>query len=257
MAQMASAPELIVEESADDLARTVAERALDLLAAALGSRAVAHLVVTGGGILEAVLQAVRHSSGREAVDWSRVHVWWGDERFVAPDSPDRNDTPAFADLFDALPVDPARIHRMPSTASGYGDDVDAAAAAYASDLADAAAADGATGDVPAFDVVLLGIGPDGHCASLFPHHPGLERAEAAIGVRDSPKPPPTRISLSFRALDAAREIWFIASGDGKADAVARAHAPGADYHDVPCSRPRGVDRTLWLVDRDAAAQLPT
>lgn len=253
---MAAAPELVVEESADVLARTVAERALDQLTGALSRRAVAHLVVTGGGILEDVLRAIRDSSGREAIDWSRVHLWWGDERFVAPDSADRNDVPAFGDLFDALPLDPALIHRMPSTASGYGDDVDAAAAAYATDLAEAATADGANGDVPAFDVVLLGIGPDGHCASLFPHHPGLERSEAAIGVVNSPKPPPTRISLSFRALDAAREIWFIASGDGKADAVARAHTPGVDYHDVPCGRPRGTERTLWLVDRAAAARLP-
>ena len=252
----APAPELVIEESADVLARTVAERALRELAGALSNRPVAHLVVTGGSILEAVLRAMRESGGRDAVDWPRVHIWWGDERFVDPDSTDRNDRPAFAALFDALPLDPAKIHRMPSTASGYEDDVDAAAAAYAADLADAAAADGAAGGVPAFDVVLLGIGPDGHCASLFPHHPGLERTEIAIGVRDSPKPPPTRLSLSFRALGAARQVWFIASGDGKADAVARAHAPNADYHDVPCSRPRGTERTVWLIDTDAAAHLP-
>jgi len=110
--------------------------------------------------------------------------------------------------------------------------------------------------VPHFDVVLLGVGPDGHCASLFPEHPGVYETDAAvIAVRNSPKPPPTRLSLSFRGLDAANEIWFVASGTGKAEAVALAHS-GAGRIQVPSAGPRGRYRTLWLIDRDAASRLP-
>jgi 6-phosphogluconolactonase len=250
---MPSEAEVEVSPDAAALAASTADRTLRMLHDAVEQRGTAHLVVTGGGILEQVMRTLRASAERDTVDWSRVQLWWGDERFVAPDSPDRNDRAAFDALFDAVSLDPARVHRMPSTESGYGDDVVAAAEGYATVLATAAAADGHPAEVPAFDLILLGLGPDGHCASLFPHHPALDRDELVLGVTGSPKPPPVRISLGFGALDAAREIWFIASGAAKADAVARALAPDADYHDVPSARPRGTDRTLWLIDSDAAA----
>ena len=120
------------------------------------------------------------------------------------------------------------------------------------ELAAAVTPDYAGEDVPRFDVVLLGVGPDGHCASLFPGHPGVhERDAAVIAVRESPKPPPIRLSMTFPALDAANEVWFVASGDSKADAVAMAHS-GADPTQVPAAGPRGRQRTLWLIDRAAA-----
>jgi 6-phosphogluconolactonase len=242
-------PEVVVEDTAELLAGKTAQRALNVLSAAVRERDEAHLVITGGGILEKVLAALARP--QEVLDWSRVHVWWGDERFVPAGSDDRNDRPAMALLFDHVGVDAAKLHRMPASDAGFGDDAEAAARSYAADLA--AAATG--GDVPRFDVVLLGVGPDGHCASLFPGHPGTRvRDRAVIAVHDSPKPPPTRLSLTFPALDAAGEVWFVVSGDGKADAVARALG-GASPEDVPSAGPRGRDRTLWLVDRDAASKL--
>jgi 6-phosphogluconolactonase len=231
------------------LASSTADRVAATLATALAQRAEAHLVVTGGGILEKVLGALRD----RAIEWPRVHVWWADERYVASDSSDRNDRPALSLLFEHVDVDPAKLHRMPAADAGFGDDVEAAADSYAAELA-AAAVDGE--DVPRFDVVLLGVGPDGHCASLFPGHPGTRVTDAAvIAVRDSPKPPPIRLSFTFPALDAADEVWFVVSGDGKAAAVARALG-GASREDVPSAGPRGRQHTLWLIDRDAAAQLP-
>jgi 6-phosphogluconolactonase len=180
-----------------------------------------------------------------------VHVWWGDERYVTSDSSDRNDLPAMSLLFDHVPVDAAKLHRMPASDAGFGEDVDAAADSYAAELAAVGDA-----DVPRFDAVLLGVGPDGHCASLFPGHPGTRVTDASvIGVRNSPKPPPTRLSLTFPALDAADEVWFVVSGSGKADAVARA-VGGAPREEVPSAGPRGRTRTLWLIDQDAAANLP-
>jgi|BarGraNGADG00212_1021973.scaffolds.fasta_scaffold60769_2 6-phosphogluconolactonase len=255
---MSSQPEIVVEPSAEQLAENTAGRVVAALVTALDVRPEAHLVLTGGGILEQVMRCLREPSMRDSVDWRRVHVWWGDERFVAAGSDDRNDKAAFAALLDAVPLDPAHVHRMPAS-DGALADVDAAARAYAVELAEQVPAEHAASgeDVPHFDIVLLGIGPDGHCASLFPEHPGVYEEDASvIGVRNSPKPPPTRLSLTFRALDSAREIWFIAAGSGKAKAVAMALG-GAGRVQVPAAGPRGTHRTLWLIDRDAADALPT
>ncbi|MCU1659839.1 MAG: 6-phosphogluconolactonase, partial [Pseudonocardiales bacterium] len=210
-------PEIVVEPSADRLAENTAARLVATLVTALAVRPVAHLAVTGGGILEQVMSTLRELPARDSVDWHRVHLWWGDERYVPADSDERNDRAAFRVLFGALPLNPALVHRMPASDSGFGDDVDAAADAYAAELADAVAPDQEDEDVPHFDALLLGVGPDGHCASLFPEHPAVYEQEASVvAVRNAPKPPPTRLSLTFRALDAANEVWFIASGEGKA-----------------------------------------
>ena len=244
-------PEIIVSTSAEALAGESASRVAATLRAALTERGQAHLVVTGGGILEKVLASL---ATQPDVDWGRVQVWWGDERYVPSDSDERNDRPAMTLLFDHVAIDPARVHRMPASDAGFGADADAAADSYAAELAEAAG--GGEGEVPVFDVVLLGVGPDAHCASLFPGHPGTQVLDTSvIAVHDSPKPPPTRLSLTFTALDAAREVWFVASGDGKADAVAKALS-STDRVQVPASGPRGRDRTLWLLDEAAAAKLP-
>jgi 6-phosphogluconolactonase len=241
-------PQVVRFPDAVTLARETADRVIGVLRAAL-ERGDAHLVVTGGGILEKVLAELARP---DALDWSHVHVWWGDERYVPSDSDDRNDRPAMSLLFDHVPVDPARLHRMPASDAGFGDDVEAAADSYAAELAAAAAGDA---EVPVFDVILLGVGPDGHCASLFPGHPGTRVLDASvIAVHDSPKPPPTRLSLTFPTLDAADQVWFVASGSGKADAVARA-VGGAPREEVPSAGPRGRSGTVWLVDEDAASRL--
>lgn len=238
-------PEVVVAADAASLATDTAARTYEVLGAAVAQRGEAHLVVTGGSILEQVLGALADVPA--GFDWSRVHVWWGDERWVPAGTADRNDGPARRALFDAVP---AHLHVMP--AEGEFTTPEAAAVEYAAELA-AAAPEGAA--VPRFDVVLLGIGPDGHCASLFPGHPGTRVTDAAvIAVHDSPKPPPTRLSLTFPTLDAADQVWFVASGSGKAEAVAKG-LTSTDRVAVPASGPRGISRTLWLVDEDAAAQL--
>lgn len=240
-----SEPQVIVSDSAQALVEATAQRAIDTLAGAIRERGEAHLVVTGGSILEEVLGALNRP---DALDWTHVHVWWGDERYVPADSSDRNDLPAIERLFSTVP---AVLHRMPASDAGFTTP-EAAADAYAAELA----AHGGGASVPAFDVVLLGVGPDAHCASLFPGHPGTRMLDASvIAVHDSPKPPPTRLSLTFPALDAAAEVWFVVAGEGKADAVARA-VGGASREEVPSAGPRGTSRTLWLVDRAAAAKLP-
>lgn len=254
---MAVEPELVVQPTADRLAEVVALRVLATLATAQQQHGRAALALTAGSIMEktwGALAATAATTARNNVDWAAVDVFWADERYVASDSADRNDRPAREILFAKAPFTLAHLYPMPATDSSYPD-LDAAAAGYAEQLAGARRPDDSD-EIPNFDVVLLGVGPDGHCASLFPGHPGLsDDSSTVIAVRDSPKPPPNRISLSFRGLAAANEIWFVASGTGKADAVARAWA-GQASAEVPSARPRGRERTLWLVDADAAANLP-
>ena len=246
------APTVVVVRDADVLAEAVAARLLTRLVDAQALRGTASVVLTGGGVGIAVLEAVRRSPARAAVDWSRVDVWWGDERFVAADDPERNELQARQALLDALPLDPRRVHPMGAAGGPDGQDADAAAERYAGELHAAAAPDH---DLPAFDVLLLGVGPDGHTASLFPEAPGVHDDRMVIGVHGSPKPPPTRISLGFDALNAAREAWFVVAGGDKAPAV-RMALSGAGRVQVPAAGVAGRYATLWLLDEAAASALP-
>ncbi|NVI92483.1 6-phosphogluconolactonase, partial [Actinomadura sp. BRA 177] len=110
--------------------------------------------------------------------------------------------------------------------------------------------------VPAFDVLMLGVGPDAHVASLFPGTPALHDERPVVAVRDSPKPPPTRISLTFPSLRAAREVWVLAAGESKAEAVRLGLSAGTELVKAPVAGARGRERTLFLLDRAAASGLP-
>jgi 6-phosphogluconolactonase len=253
-----SAPEVFVYASGDLLASAAAARTVTRLADAIAAQGHAHVVLTGGGIGTKVLAAIAAAPARDAVDWRLVDFWWGDERFEATGDPERNETGARAALLDALGVDPARVHAVPGPDGPDGDDPDAAAARYAAELAAAAGAGagaGASGAVPAFDVLMLGIGPEGHVASIFPDSPAAHATGSVVAVRNSPKPPPTRISLTFSAIQAAREVWILASGAEKADAVAEALS-GVSQDKLPAAGARGRDRTLFLLDEAAAAKVP-
>jgi 6-phosphogluconolactonase len=249
-----SAPEVFVYASGDLLASAAAARTVTRLADAIAAEGRAHLVMTGGGIGTKVLAAIAAAPARDAVDWRLVDFWWGDERFEAAGDPERNETGARAALLDALGADPARVHAIPGPDGPDGDDPDATAARYAAELAAAAGA-GVNSAVPAFDVLMLGIGPEGHVASIFPDSPAAYASGSVVAVRNSPKPPPTRISFTFSAIQAAREVWVLASGAEKADAVAEALS-GVSQDKLPAAGARGRDRTLYLLDRAAAAKLP-
>jgi 6-phosphogluconolactonase len=247
-----SAPEVIVYRDGTLLAQAVAARLVTGLTDAAAARGSASVVLTGGGIGTKVLDELAAAPARDAIDWRHLDIWWGDERFVPAGDPDRNETGARAALLDHVDADPARVHPMPGPDGPDGDDPDAAAARYASWLADAA---GPEGPVPAFDVLMLGIGPEGHVASLFPGLPALGDDRPVVAVRNSPKPPPTRLSLTFPSIQAAREIWILASGEEKAGAVAQVLS-GADPAQVPAAGARGRQRTLFLLDGAAAAKAP-
>ncbi|MEZ0163595.1 6-phosphogluconolactonase [Kineococcus sp. LSe6-4] len=235
----------------DLLAAATADRLLSALADAQAARGTAHVALTGGTIGGRTLAAVAAAATRDAVDWRRVHFWWSDERFLPTGDPERNATQAQDALLDALDLDLSTVHYPPATDGPDGDDLDAAAARYAAELLQ----HGEGAEVPAFDVLLLGMGPDGHVASLFPAHPGLARDESSVvGIRESPKPPPLRVSFTFGAIARARQVWLVAAGAEKAAAVARGVAAG-DVSETPAAGVAGTERTLWLIDEAAAGDL--
>ncbi|MFC3449160.1 6-phosphogluconolactonase [Amycolatopsis speibonae] len=241
-----SKTEVVVYENPDLLAAATAARLVTRIVDVQAAKGSASVVLTGGGTGIAILRELRDSSARDAVDWSRVDVYWGDERFVPADSDERNEKQAREALLDHVPLDPKRVHAMAPSDGEFGDDVDAAAAAYAELL---------TPEVPAFDVMLLGLGGEGHTASIFPESPAVyEQDRPVVAVRDCPKPPPTRISLTLPAIRRAQDIWLVTGGDAKADAVAQALA-GAGEVQIPVAGARGSRRTLWLLDRGSASKL--
>lgn len=250
-----STPQLVVHRDKELMAQAAAARLITKIVDAQTSTGSANVVLTGGRNGNGVLAALAAAPARDAIDWGRLDLWWGDERFLPEGDPERNITQAEEALLDSVPLDPKRVHAMPASDGPYGTDVEAAAEAYAEELA-RAAGPANHGAVPTFDVLMLGVGPDTHVASLFPEHPGVRETErTVIGVHGSPKPPPTRISLTLPAIRSAREVWLLAAGEDKANAVAMALS-GAGEIQAPAAGAHGRARTLWLLDTAAASQLP-
>lgn len=244
---------VVVHHDKRALADAAAARLVTAIVEAQSSRGEADVVLTGGSMGSALLVSLGRSAAKDAIDWRRLNVWWGDERFLPAGDPERNETQSRLALLDTVPMDPARVHAMPASDGPYGLDVDRAAAHYADELA-AAAPPGH--DVPEFDVLMLGVGPDAHVASLFPEHPALhERDASVIGVHGAPKPPPLRVSMTFPSLCAARDVWFLVSGAAKARAVGLALS-GAGEMQAPAAGVKGTRSTTWLLDQDAAAHVP-
>jgi 6-phosphogluconolactonase len=247
------APEVRVHPDAALLANAAAARLVTRLVDAIASRGSASLVLTGGTIGIQVLAALAAAPARDAVNWRQVDIWWGDEAFRPAGDQARVESQARAALLDHVDVSRDRVHPMPSADGPDASDPQAAADQYATELRLAARSAG-PGDVPAFDVLLLGIGPDAHVASLFPGLPAVsEEHRTVVGVTDAPKPPPTRISLTLPAITTAREVWVVAAGADQADAV-RLALSAAGPSQVPAAGARGRERTLFLLDREAAAR---
>ena len=209
-------------------AEEVAERCAAVLAAEIEAGAV-HVALTGGSSPLRAYELLGPMVG----DWSPVHLWYGDERCVPPDHEDSNHGQAV----QHLEAEAATWHRMPGELGPYE-----GAAQYGAELGDTD-----------LDVLLLGLGPDGHIASLFPGHPLLDAEGVALGLEDSPKPPPERITLTLPKLNASRRIVLLVTGEGKAEALAKAVAdPSRDTPGSLLER----SKLLVLADAAAASQLP-
>ena len=224
---------------AESLARDVARRLTERLSGLQAKGHTPKVVLTGGTIAIEIYRVL----GAAGVDWSKVDFYWGDERFVPEGHTDRNDRQAREAFLDRLGVPAARIHPMPAHDCALG------AREAADDYARLLPAE-------SFDLVLLGMGPDGHIASLFPGFAQLHETERkVVEVFDSPKPPPVRMSMTMPTLNHADSVWFLVSGEGKSAAVARAFGAGT-LVDTPATGVRGAHETLWLLDEAAASQLP-
>lgn len=230
------------------LVQAAGDRLSDAISAAIAARGLAWVVLTGGGTGIGLLKVL---SGHQ-VDWARVHLFWGDDRFVPHDDDERNEKQAREALLDHIDIPAANIHPMPPSDGDFGENIEAAAAAYESTLADLAEKAGPT---PDFDIHLLGMGGEGHINSLFPHTAAVREADRmVVAVTDSPKPPPRRITLTLPAVRRSRQVWLVVSGEAKAEAVAAAVA-GADPEDWPAAGARGSEKTVWLLDSAAAGKL--
>jgi 6-phosphogluconolactonase len=250
-----STPQVLIHRDAELLAQAVAARLVTRLVDICAARGAATLVLTGGGIGTRVLTELAAAPARDAVDWRHLDIWWVDERFRPAGDPQRNETSARLALLDHVDVRPSRVHPMPGPDGPDGNDPEAAAARYAGWLASASRPED-HGDTPSFDVLLLGIGPDAHVASLFPGMPALYEERTVVAVHGAPKPPPVRLSLTLPAIRAAREVWIIASGRDKAGAI-RLSLSGSGPVQVPAAGAKGRQQTLFLLDRAAAAQVPS
>ncbi|WP_100811021.1 MULTISPECIES: 6-phosphogluconolactonase [unclassified Microbacterium] len=246
---------VIVSADRDTVFAAVARRIVEKLAVLSVERPLVHVSITGGRAGVSVLSAISGHPGVELVDWSRVHFWWSDERYVPEASPDRNALQARDALLTRLSIPSKNVHEV--LASDRSESAEAAAEAYSAELAGFASSDDPTaGAWPSFDICLLGVGPDAHIASLFPDRPEIGVTDrAAVAVYDSPKAPPVRVTLTRPVINASQRVWLVLTGSEKAAALGLALA-GASYMSVPAAGAKGRHRTLFFVDADAAAEVP-
>ncbi len=243
---MNSPTEVVVHPTRQSLADAAAARLVIALLDAQNRRGVAHVSLTGGSMGSELVRSLAAEPARDAVDWTRVHVWWGDERYLPAGNPGRNcEQNDRAGLMD-FGLIPGNVHRVPGP--DRSESVEESAEDYAQALRRVVGG--------RFDVMVLGVGSDGHCASLFPHHPAADTSGTpTVAVYHSPKPPATRVSLTREALESSLEVWFLVSGSGKSDAVRRGVEGDSPFDETPAAHVHGEERTLWLVDEDAAADL--
>jgi 6-phosphogluconolactonase len=268
-------PELRVLPSAEDAAEAAATEIARGLAAAIAARGVAHWATTGGSSAPGIYRHLGHPPLRDTVDWSRVHVWWGDDRFVPSDHPlsnalplnqillasggdEETGSPEGADVGgsgEGVRIPAANLHEVPVADAIARSGGPAWAAAF---YAEALKAHGppADGGDPAMDVLVVGVGPDGHILSVFPGSATWDEAATVL-----PVPAPThvephveRVTFHPRLVAAARRVVVLTAGAGKADIVARAW-DGADPRELPLAAAR-LPTAIWVLDEAAAARLP-
>ena len=226
----------------ESVADNTAQQLVSELIALLETKAEVHLMLTGGSVGIATLASLAENPLRAQIDFTRVHIWWGDERFVASDSVDRNAVQAKNALLKQLTLDKTKIHEFPAADAGLN--LDEAASFFTEHVEKVS---------PAFDIVLLGMGPDGHIASLFPGKPTPAAGTWVLAEHDSPKPPQQRLSFSYEALNSANQIWFVVAGADKQDAVSV--AMGDSPEDLPVGRVHGEISTQWFIDSTAGTKV--
>ncbi len=237
---------------AEQISRAAAAEFVRLAREAIAARGRFTVAMAGGSTPKRMYELLADEPLRDEVEWSKVEFFWGDERAVPPDHKDSNFLTADEALLRKLALLPERVHRMQADRA----DRDAAAADYQRELARVFGAD-PNGPPPAFDLVLLGMGPDGHTASLFPGNAALRETNRwAVPVAHAPKPPPDRLTLTYPILNAARQVLFLVGGADKAPVLAEVLEGCDDAERLPSQSVRPTEGKLtWFLDRAATARL--
>ena len=211
-----------------------------------------HVSITGGSVGILTLVKIGEQPGVADLDWSRVHIWWGDDRFVAADNADRNSLQADGALLKSLPLDAAKVHAFPAlnpeSAVSVADQLDSAAEAFSGEVSRFIEPGSSQ---LLFDITILGMGPDGHIASLFPGHAIPAPGIVIVAEHNSPKPPPQRLTFSYEAINNSNEIWFVVAGADKAEAVSVAFSDAPTR--LPVGRVNAISKTVWFIDEAAGA----
>lgn len=245
---MGYAADIRIAADPQALSGAVALEVAAIVGAAIGARGRCAIALAGGTTPRSLYACLASAPHRDGVAWSRCEFFWGDERAVPPEHPQSNYRMAREALLDPLAIDGARVHRMPAERA----DLEAAAREYEAELLRVAGdADG----TPRVDLVLLGLGADGHTASLFPGGEAVLCADRWVTVERIAAPSRPRMTLALPALNAARSVLFFVAGAEKAEAVARVLEPDGG-EPLPAAQVRPRDgRLLWQIDRAAAARL--
>jgi 6-phosphogluconolactonase len=234
----------------DGVAHAAADMFVELSQAVVAGGGGFNIALSGGSTPRALNELLATSPYRSLVDWSKIHFFWGDERLVPPDDAESNYRMARETLLSHVPVPDIQVHRIPTELG----DPEAVAAAYEEELQRVFQL--SPGQLPQFDLIFLGMGPDGHTASLFPHTAGLEVTDRLVIANYVPRLAAHRITLTAPVINYAAVVVFLAAGSDKAAALAKVLEGPLDPDEFPAQRISLVDGDLyWLVDRAAAAEL--
>lgn len=233
--------EINVYADLESVAQHAANAFVDKVEALSNSKSSFHIVLTGGSVGIRTLEKVKAHSKINSLPLDGLHIWWGDERFVSLEHSDRNALQAKHALLDSLKLGADQIHEFPAAEVGLG--LDLAAARFSKQFLELS---------PSFDLLLLGMGPDGHVASLFPDYDQAISSQPVLAVHNSPKPPSQRLSFSYSVLNSAEEVWFLAAGVEKSEAVAEVLDETSNSN-LPAAKVRGLEKTIWFLDEAAAS----
>jgi len=232
----------------DTLSHQAAQFTIRIAAESIVTHGRFMIALAGGSTPKKLYTLLASEPYRSQVDWALLEVFWSDERCVPPDDSESNFRMAQETLLSKVPIPASQIHRMPADQP----DREAASQAYVTGMRHTFG----TGGIPSFDLIQLGMGPEGHTASLFPHQPSLHERERLVLPVTTPKPPPDRLTFTPPLLNAARHVLFLVTGSEKADAV---HAVlegeyNPDEYPAQIVRPTAGEVT-WMLDTAAAGKL--
>ena len=245
-------PEIRTHSSLEDLSRAAAECICEIAEEAIKERGIFTLVLSGGTTPRLLYEELAKEPYASRVDWQHTHLFWGDERCVPSDNPDSNFSLALQTLISKVDVPPSNIHRIPA-ATGSPKPVAAEYETTLREFFQATAGSDPSTSFPSFDLVLLGIGGDGHTASLFPGDAALEERDRWVVAVDgaNASPPVERITLTLPAINKARYVIFLASGSNKRE-VFQQVVNNPETSSYPAARVKPSGRLVWFIDEGLA-----